>query len=191
MNQIAATLIVGIVKLVGYSIFATGIIQAYTRKRPVEPLAFDERGCIGVSRYCAECGYNTRGLPRTGKCPECGSPYSADTEGNLHELPRKRRENPLLIGLVRTAIGLLVGLAFWTYLAPLVDRSPRGPTPIAWLWLAPFRIGEWAVTVSIFFRGYRDRWTDLIVILLGTVWSYMLDFPSMVGLFFACGGVPC
>jgi hypothetical protein len=32
---------------------------------------------IERSLYCAECGYNVRGLPVIGVCPECGHRYNA------------------------------------------------------------------------------------------------------------------
>jgi hypothetical protein len=32
---------------------------------------------INVSLYCATCGYNLRGLPYSGVCPECGHRYNA------------------------------------------------------------------------------------------------------------------
>ncbi len=32
---------------------------------------------INVSLYCASCGYNLRGLPYSGVCPECGHRYNA------------------------------------------------------------------------------------------------------------------
>lgn len=32
---------------------------------------------IDRSLYCAECGYNVRGLPVIGVCPECGQRYNA------------------------------------------------------------------------------------------------------------------
>ena len=31
---------------------------------------------IDTSLYCAACGYNLRGLPHSGTCPECGGRYS-------------------------------------------------------------------------------------------------------------------
>jgi len=38
--------------------------------------AVADRG-IETSLHCATCGYNLRGLPYSGLCPECGNLYSA------------------------------------------------------------------------------------------------------------------
>jgi hypothetical protein len=40
-------------------------------------------GTIDLDRPCLACGYNLRGLSRSGVCPECGAPVARSLQGNL------------------------------------------------------------------------------------------------------------
>ncbi|MBL4700638.1 MAG: hypothetical protein JKX85_05195 [Phycisphaeraceae bacterium] len=58
------------------------------------------------SMICAKCGYDLRGLPQRGGCPECGSTYNKDTLNGIASLNSayRRSEN----------------ISFWLKIAALI-----------------------------------------------------------------------
>ena len=89
------------------------------------------------------------------------------------------------VGAVRTLIGMATGAVYvWVLFQPLSEV--RAPTPMDdfyYLWLAPIRIAEWWLILWFFYDRrleYKKRgWWYVIV---GTLWSYLLDVPAVVGL---------
>lgn len=93
--------------------------------------------------------------------------------------------NPLLFGLTRTLLGMLLGavvggvglvtfqLAFWVFIICLV----------------PFRIFEWYVTLRFFYGKSKDFNKSIInnEVIAGIAWSFLLDIPAIFG-FIANGG---
>ncbi|MBI1827569.1 MAG: hypothetical protein HY287_01770 [Planctomycetes bacterium] len=50
---------------------------------------------IQQSTYCAECGYNLRGLPFLYSCPECGNSYNARPRGRFGIFEPQQAEFPI------------------------------------------------------------------------------------------------
>jgi hypothetical protein len=48
----------------------------------------DAHGAVAWDVPCQGCGYNLRGLPAAGQCPECGAPAAASLRGNLLQFSR-------------------------------------------------------------------------------------------------------
>ncbi len=42
-----------------------------------------ERNCLSADLLCNHCGYNLRGLPTEGRCPECGTEVARSLRGDL------------------------------------------------------------------------------------------------------------
>jgi hypothetical protein len=93
--------------------------------------------------------------------------------------------NPVVFGLTRTILGMSVGAV--AGLIGLVEIE------LAMLFfmlaLIPFRIGEWFLTLWLFYRkseNFRGRLADCVA--LAVVWSFILDVPAAIG-FLATGGL--
>jgi acyl carrier protein len=53
------------------------LVALVRAKRPVLPMA---AGVIAGDVACLACGYNLRGLPPFGNCPECGTPAAYEAQ---------------------------------------------------------------------------------------------------------------
>jgi hypothetical protein len=88
-----------------------------------------------------------------------------------------------LFGPARTVLGIGAGMAVALALARMESL------PLFLVSLLPVRIGEWLLVLWLFFgRGAiaRRRWfVDAVV---GTVWSYALDFIGLLAAFAVPGG---
>lgn len=94
----------------------------------------------------------------------------------------------LMIGGVRTLIGMAVGAAYFGtwYLIANAGGSEAGL--IYFAGLLPVRIGEWWLIIWLFYdRERNQRSKDWRAVGLGTLWSYMLDAPALIG-FLITGG---
>ena len=96
-----------------------------------------------------------------------------------------RVANPFLFGIARTILGMSVGAIVG--LAGLIKLELA---VVVFIWaLIPFRIGEWFLTLWLFYRQgekFASRvWTDVFV---GVLFSFILDVPAILG-FLATGGL--
>lgn len=83
---------------------------------------------VNDNRSCVHCGYNLRGLPLDGKCPECGKAVRHSLRGDLlkyadpHWLERLRFGVALKLGnILLRMTATMAGLALVTVL----NLSPR------------------------------------------------------------------
>jgi hypothetical protein len=97
------------------------------------------------------------------------------------------------VGLTRTLIGMAAGGAWFGILngisnPPLPAVSPQYASLVALSLLGATRIAEWWLLIWLFYDRHlsspRRGW---IVVLLGVLWSFALDFPAIIG-WFVVGG---
>ena len=96
-----------------------------------------------------------------------------------------RRVQPVVFGITRTLVGVLVGASYGLLLG-LFGVTSMAPFLIG---LCPIRIAEWALVLWIFFRQVptrRKRWCADVAV--GTIWSYVLDGLAIWSAFVVPGG---
>jgi hypothetical protein len=109
----------------------------------------------------------------------------------LRKAYAKPSSNPILVGLARTAIGLIAGVSFGAvWLLAIRYRSISDmAAPLFFIVLAPIRMGEWSLLIHLFFdRGLTERGRDLKYAALGTGWSFVLDGIGVGAAFVIPGG---
>jgi hypothetical protein len=102
--------------------------------------------------------------------------------------------NPLVVGVTRTLIGMATGVAFFgIVLATAGLQFERGiEVALAVITLIILRFLEWWILVYAFYdRHLSSPRRDWIVVVLGTVWSFVLDIPAALGYIFTCGFWVC
>jgi hypothetical protein len=97
------------------------------------------------------------------------------------------KRNFAVVGLTRTLIGMLFGGALGFLVLPLVDVGEFGII-VYYLGLIPVRLLEWWIIILLFYdRHALTKAKDWRHVGIGTVWSYALDIPAVIG-FVATGG---
>ena len=94
------------------------------------------------------------------------------------------------VGLVRTILGVVLGLAhnvfFLSFFNISMGRSPIGgeDTYLYFTFLILLRIFEWGLIIYLFYdRKMKKRALIIKAIGLGVIWSFILDIPLLAGLF--------
>ncbi len=94
-----------------------------------------ESDTVGDDLICLQCGYSIRGLPRRGRCPECGTPIKRSLQGNLLRysspayLATLNRGVLLILAAIIAQVILTVG-----GLILIVLLTRRGLTDLAGVW---------------------------------------------------------
>lgn len=158
----------------------------YTHK-PIGRHCLIHLACIGclkraMSLYIDEdlicrCGYNLRGLPPSGKCPECGTPIH-------NAIATRQSAPPLVYRIVALAIetttlfAVLMGLFGWTTRPEISHWSARkllAQNIIDYVCL----VGVLVVIASATFlssssRARKDKWVwlCLIISIINTLWLF-------------------
>lgn len=181
-NPILGYVLFAVIKFAGYSFVAFGIGQWYVRKRTSVKL--DANKHIIEDIVCLKCDYNLRGLELAGRCPECAAPIDNSCRLNV---PIKHAPNPFLVGLVRMLIGMVFGIAYWVFFG---DSATTGATFITLiLGLIPLRAIEWTLLIWLFYdRKLQHGQLNFGCVVLGTITSFVLDIPSILG-FIVVGGL--
>ena len=101
---------------------------------------------------------------------------------------RRTDHNALLVGGVRTLIGMAAGAAYYELWRLIPGMEGAGG--IGFLGgLLPVRLVEWWLLLWLFYdRPLQQGSKDWRVVGLATVWSYALDVPAVIG-FFVTGGL--
>jgi hypothetical protein len=96
---------------------------------------------------------------------------------------RKPESNIWKIGAARTALGIAVGVSYGTayfFMAKWFHLT-QSSVWIFWVLLVPIRLGEWSLVLWGFFeRGSPGPSQLLRNTVLGTIWSFFLDFFGML-----------
>ena len=96
---------------------------------------------------------------------------------------------PWKFGAARTALGLVVGMAF------AASMAYWGITHSMWLWyllLVPIRFLEWLGTIWLFYerKSVLPDWRRLSKYsLAGSAWSSVLDIPAALSMIVVPGGM--
>ena len=89
----------------------------------------------------------------------------------------------LTVGITRTIIGIVFGTILAMFSFPFVFVSGIGLV-IYVVGLIPVRLLEWFLIIRFFYdknlEDKRKMWWNMF---LGTVWSFLLDIPALIGLF--------
>jgi hypothetical protein len=98
--------------------------------------------------------------------------------------------SPLRVGLVRAAIGTLVGVSYgavWLWLGTEVGSSIRAA--LFYAFLVPIRFLEWGCLLKLFFdRPLVRRGLLWKVAIGGTAWSFCLDVVGVAAAWVLPGG---
>jgi hypothetical protein len=122
------------------------------------------------------------------------------------------RQSALLVGVLRTLLGMAVGSAYFHLLSVTSDSDEflGGKTPLMvfayWMSFVPLRFAEWWLVLRVFYQPSRggDPWaeelhgrtliswpTRLKLIAAGTVVSYIADFPAAISAAIGSGSRIC
>ncbi|MGN6150936.1 MAG: hypothetical protein ACTHOH_02865 [Lysobacteraceae bacterium] len=94
---------------------------------------------------------------------------------------------PWAVGLVRTLIGLAVGIGVMLAAAHL-HVIPASAA--FYLLLLPVRLAEWLLLLRLFYERPEWRWKRALGwASIGYVWSCLLDLPALAAVFLLPGGV--
>jgi hypothetical protein len=99
------------------------------------------------------------------------------------------RPSALAIGGARTAVGIGVGVVYATAIGALLALLGFGSWPLFFLGLVPVRLAEWLLIIWAFFENpIKDSARAFKYSAAGTAWSFLLDVPALVALFYIPGG---
>lgn len=103
---------------------------------------------------------------------------------------QKKPPQVFAIGLTRTVIGVAFGCAYMAALSSLSTESTDFDSIGAafLIGLVPLRMVEWFILLVVFYdRRLVHRARAVDVIGGGTLWSFLLDVPAIVGLISVVG----
>jgi hypothetical protein len=94
----------------------------------------DAHGRLLQNAFCLTCGYNLRGQPLTGLCPECGSPVETSAHGDLLRYADPQWLSKLVTGitwlLISSALAVGGGCLMGGIVGALgVNNPPPQPSP--------------------------------------------------------------
>lgn len=176
----------GVVKFIGYSLFAKYVQQKYSL--PPRVVLLDRENKINEDLKCGLCNYNLYSIASDGKCPECGGLVAL----SINQLALEKKPSslqPMLVGLLRTLIGISIGTLYWRMTDPLIGAYHGQGILLIELGLFPIRVLEWWLLLRIAYdpRLHRGS-TCWNIVAQGIGVSFLLDIPAVFG-FCITGGV--
>jgi hypothetical protein len=98
------------------------------------------------------------------------------------------KRNFAVVGVTRTAIGMVFGAVLAFLVWPLVVFAGMWVVPVYFLCLIPVRLLEWWIVILLFYdRRTQTKAKDWRYVGLGTAWSFALDIPALIGLIATAG----
>jgi hypothetical protein len=103
------------------------------------------------------------------------------------------------VGAARTLIGMVAGALYaasWHAAGGLTAAPGSAASQSIPFWylagLLPIRMAEWWLLIWIFYdRKLAQAGKDCRIVMLGTVWSYILDAPAIAGFIVTAGFWVC
>ncbi|HEU4509441.1 MAG TPA: hypothetical protein VFR78_14440 [Pyrinomonadaceae bacterium] len=106
----------------------------------------------------------------------------------LNQSYPEHARNVAAVGGARTGIGMIAGAALGFLLFPLMLINEFGLLAY-YVAFIPVRLVEWWIIILLFYdRHLQTKAKDWRNAGLGTIWSYVLDVPALIGLL-ATGGL--
>ncbi len=121
---------------------------------------------VGDDVICLPCGYNIHGLPREGRCPECGTPITRSLQGNL-----LRYSSPAYLATLNRGVFLILAA-----IAAQVICVVGGWILIAWL-----TAKGWTDVASVSGLLLSTASTGISVVSLIGWWLFSAPDPAFVG----------
>lgn len=112
-----------------------------------EPMAIDDlRGEVGGDTPCRNCSYNLRGLPKEGRCPECGTAVGVSICGELLQFSHPRWLRQVGDGLMMVLWGLLLSVVVGFVVGLTMNGDPAIRQMLVTLGSLAGVIGTWQMT---------------------------------------------
>lgn len=106
----------------------------------------------------------------------------------LNRAYKNSTANFFLVGLTRTVLGMIIGAGVGLAAFPVIVFLGGLGCLVYVLGLIPVRLFEWFVIIRIFYdRNQETRDKNWAYARSGTLWSFILDIPALVG-FVSTGG---
>ncbi len=89
--------------------------------------ARDPRAVVQGDRACTKCGYNLRGIPESGQCPECGQPVMFSLRGTLleHAGPEYLASLGSGLSIILAGIAAIFVVALAQVPVPMIKAIPQ------------------------------------------------------------------
>lgn len=102
-------------------------------------------GVVGTSQPCIRCGYDLRGLPISGACPECAAPVERSLLGDLIAFSSPEYQATIHRGVFLVQAGIIVLALLWGALAATVAMSARQAVAVVYplVSLVPVALSVW------------------------------------------------
>lgn len=97
----------------------------------------------------------------------------------------------VVVGITRTVLGMILGAGFGLGMAAVANRYDMHVNEMSFymVGLVVLRIMEWSLILWLFFdRDLAHKKKDMLFVVVGILWSFLLDVPSIFGLL-ATGGL--
>jgi hypothetical protein len=158
--------------------------------------AFTGADAVVEDTPCRRCGYNLRGLPHAGLCPECATPVALSVASNLLRHADPEWLAKLVLGLRVTFWGGAIGLMAFLSRSCLVGRGLASALIDSAAGLA-LVYGAWLITAPDPAAIDHDRYVAArkvtrVALAIGACGNFIVYFapPSLlVAVLAACAGV--
>jgi uncharacterized BrkB/YihY/UPF0761 family membrane protein len=115
----------------------------------------------------------------------CGYSLAARFISRAYE---KKERSAWVIGVSRTLIGMVAGALYFGAIKTMSDIVPRADGVLYLVGFLPIRVAEWWFLIWLFYdRAFEQKNKGWRVVVLGTLWSYVIDIPAIGG-FILTGG---